>query len=83
MVTVTPGGTTTATGRWNLGVPTFDIGPLAVEPNDPSFPADFRNLTGQPGCQGVLPTSQSTILQCRIEWDQIFATSPPDPDSGR
>ncbi len=83
MVTVTPGGTTTATGRWNLGVPTFDIGPLAVEPNDPSFPADCRNLTGQPGCQGVLPTSQSTILRCRVEWDQIFATSPPDPDSGR
>jgi hypothetical protein len=83
VVTVTPGGTITDTGRWNLYVPTFDIGPLAVEPNDPSFPGDFRNLTGQPGCNSGLPTSQSTVLQCRIEWDAILATSPPDPNSGR
>ena len=65
------------TGHDPITMPGFDIGPLPVEPDDPSFPAGFRNLTTDLCFAGF---GQAT---CRIEWDDIRAQSPPDPDSPR
>jgi hypothetical protein len=73
-----PDGTTfTDSGTSPLPGASVDLGRLPVEPDDPSLPAGFRTFLG---CATMPSIGQP---HCRLEWDRMVATYPPDPDSAR